>query len=93
MHFKIRFMANMKLLMGKEETELELFSPAEPTARDVLLALAKAENKDLSHLLAAGTDRSWSAIRVVRNGRVLESLDIKLTDGDTLALLPLLAAG
>lgn len=94
MHFKIYFMANMQLLMDKEEVELELCAPAEPTARDVLLALAEAENRDLSQLLTVGTeDRPWSAIRVVRNGHVLHSLDTTLTDGDTLTLLPLLAAG
>ena len=31
MRFRIRFMANMKLMLGKDEMEVELFSPADLT--------------------------------------------------------------
>ncbi len=93
MSIKVRFMANTRDLIGKEEIDLQMDGITQPTARDVLIAVAEAENKDLSGLLRAGGDGSWSAIRVVRNGRVLPSLDAQVADGDTLVLVPLLGAG
>lgn len=93
MSIKVRFMANTRDLVGKEEIDLQMDAVAHPTARDVLMAVAEAENRDLSSLLRAGESGSWSAIRVVRNGRVLHSLDVQVADGDVLVLLPLLGAG
>jgi molybdopterin converting factor small subunit len=93
MSIKVRFMANTRDLIGKEEIELQMDGVTESTARDVLMAVAEAENRDLTGLLRAGGSGSWSAVRVVRNGRVLHSLDALVTDGDVLVLLPLLGAG
>ncbi|MFH0915655.1 MAG: MoaD/ThiS family protein [bacterium] len=93
MSIKVRFMANAKDLVGKEEVDLQIDAAAQPTARDVLEAVARAENRDFSTLLRAGESGSWSAIRVVRNGRVLHSLDAEVADGDVLVLVPLLGAG
>jgi molybdopterin converting factor small subunit len=93
MSVKIRFMANTRDLFDKEEVELQLGTVTEPTARDVLMAVAEAEDRDLSGLLRAGEGGSWSTVRVVRNGRVLHSLDAQVADGDVLVLFPLLGAG
>ena len=93
MSVKVRFMANMRDLMGKEEVDLQVDALTQPTARDVLMAVAEAENRDWSSLLRAGATGSWSAVRVVRNGRVLHSLDVQVGDGDVLVLVPLLGAG
>jgi molybdopterin converting factor small subunit len=93
MSIKVRFMANTRDLVGKEEIDLQMDATTQPTARAVLMAVAEAENRDLSSLLRAGESGSWSAIRVVRNGRVLHSLDTQVADGDVLVLLPLLGAG
>jgi molybdopterin converting factor small subunit len=93
MSIKVRFMANTRDLVGKEEIDLSMDAVAQPTARGVLTAVAEAEDKDLSSVLRAGESGSWSAIRVVRNGLVLHSLDVQVADGDTLVLLPLLGAG
>lgn len=88
-------MANIWELVGKEETDLEVDVNAvpPPTARDMIMAVAEAENRDFSSLLRAGRGGSWSAIRVVRNGRVLPSLDVEVADGDVLVLVPLLGGG
>ncbi len=95
MSIKVRFMANIWELVGKEEMDLEVDVDAvpPPTARDLIKAVAEAENRDLSSLLRTGEGGSWSAIRVVRNGRVLPTLDAEVADGDVLVLVPLLGAG
>jgi len=93
MSIKVRFMANARDLVGKEEVDFPMDAVNEPTAREVLRAVAEAENRDLSSLLRAGEDGSWSALRVVRNGLVLHSLDVQVADGDVLVVVPLLGAG
>lgn len=93
MSIKIRFMANILEGFGEEEVDLQWDRDTAPTAREVLLAVGEAENRDLSGLLRAGKGGSWSAVRVVRNGKVLPSLDVQVADGDVLALFPLLGAG
>lgn len=93
MSIKVRFLANMRDLFGKEEIDLSLDGVAELTARDVITAIAEAEKKDVSNLLRTGQGGSWGAVRVVRNGRVLNSLDESVADGDVLVLVPLLGAG
>jgi molybdopterin converting factor small subunit len=86
-------MANIWELVGKEEIELQVDEATPTTAREVLIAVGEAENRDLSSLLRAGEGGSWSAVRVVRNGKVLPSLDVQVADGDVLVLVPLLGAG
>lgn len=96
MSVKVRFMANIWDHAGNEEMDLEVDVDAvpPPTARDLIKAVAEAENRDLSSLLRTSADgSSWSAIRVVRNDRVLTSLDVEVADGDVLVLVPLLGAG
>jgi molybdopterin converting factor small subunit len=93
MSIKVRFLANTRDLIGKAEIDLQMDAAAQPTARGVLMAVAKAENKDLSRLLRAGEGGSWSAIRVVRNGQILHSLDGQVADGDVLVVVPMLGAG
>jgi len=86
-------MANIWELVGKEEIEVQVDEVTPPTAREVIVAVGEAEHRDLSSLLRAGQGGSWSAVRVVRNGKVLPSLDVQVADGDVLALFPLLGAG
>jgi len=93
MSIKVRFLANIRDLIGKAEIDLQMDAAAQPTARDVLMAVAKTENKDLSRLLRAGEGGSWSSIRVVRNGQILHSLDAQVADGDVLVVVPMLGAG
>lgn len=93
MSIRVRFMASTRNLVDREEVDLPIDAVIEPTARGVLMAVAEAENRDLSNVLRAGEDGSWSAVRVVRNGVVLHSLDVQVADGDVLVLLPLLGAG
>jgi molybdopterin converting factor small subunit len=96
MSIKVRFMANIWEIVGKDEVDLEVDADADPppTAREVIMKVAEAENRDFSSLLRVGEGgSSWSAIRVVRNGRVLPSLDVEVADGDVLVLVPLLGAG
>jgi len=93
MSIKVRFMANIWELVGKEEVDLQVDEVTPPTAREVLMAVGEAENRDLSGLLRTGKGGSWSAVRVVRNGQVLPSLDVQVADGDVLMLFPLLGAG
>lgn len=93
MAIKVRFLANTRELFGKAETDIgpELALPC--TVRDVLVTLAQAENKDVGMLIRSGKEGTWSAVRVVCNGRVLHSLDSEVCDGDELVVVPLLGAG
>jgi molybdopterin converting factor small subunit len=90
---KVRFWANTQDLVGKPEVDVEIDGATRPTARDVLQAVAEAEDKDLSSVLRAGAAGSGSGVRVVRNGVLLPSLDDQVVDGDTLMLFPLLGGG
>ncbi len=92
MSIRVRFWANTVELLGKSEVTVQVDTLA-PTARDVLQAVAKAEHRDLSSILRAGAARNGTAVRVVRNGRVLPSLDARVADGDTLILFPQLSGG
>jgi len=93
MSIRVRCMANIWELVGKEEIEVQVDEVTPPTAREVIVAVGEAEHRDLSSLLRAGKGGSWSAVRVVRNGKVLPSLDVQVADGDVLVLVPLLGAG
>jgi molybdopterin converting factor small subunit len=94
MSIRVRCMANIWELVGKEEIEVQVDEVTPPTAREVIVAVGEAEHRDLSSLLRAGqSGSSWSAVRVVRNGQVLPSLDVQVADGDVLVLVPLLGAG
>jgi molybdopterin converting factor small subunit len=93
MSVKVRFTANIFQGVGEHEVDIDVEEDAAPTAREVLVAVGEAENRDLSGLLRTGQGGSWSAVRVVRNGRVLPSLDVQVADGDVLVLFPLLGAG
>ena len=93
MSIRVRCMANIWELVGKEEIEVQVDEVTPPTAREVIVAVGEAEHRDLSSLLRAGNGGSWSAVRVVRNGKVLPSLDVQVADGDVLVLVPLLGAG
>jgi len=93
MSIKVRFMASTKNLVDKEEVDLPIDAPSEPTVRGVLMAIAETENRDLSGLFQSGGSGSWGLVRVVRNGVVLQSLDVQVADGDVLMLLPLVGAG
>jgi molybdopterin converting factor small subunit len=90
---KVRFWANTQELVGKPEVEVRVDQFAHPTARDVLWAVAEAENRDLSHILRPEAPGAGGAVRVVRNGVLLPSLDVQVADGDTLQLFPLLGGG
>ena len=92
MSIKVRFWANTKELVGKPEVDVQVDGFSQPTARDVLLAVAEAEKRDLSSVLRTGT-AGWGGVRVVRNGVLLPSLDVRVADGDTLQLFPLLGGG
>jgi molybdopterin converting factor small subunit len=90
---KVRFWANTQDLVGKPEVDVEVDGVTQPTARDVLRAIAEAEHRDLGTVLQAGAAGSGSGVRVVRNGVLLPSLDDHVVDGDTLMLFPLLGGG
>jgi molybdopterin converting factor small subunit len=93
MSITVRFWANTQELVGKPEVEVPVDALEQPTARAVLMAVAEAENRDLSSVLRAGKSGSWGAVRVVRNGVLLPSLEVEVADGDTLMLFPLLGGG
>ena len=90
---KVRFWANTRDLIGKPEVDVPADGLVQPTARDVLQAVAEAEHKDLSSVLRPNAAGMGGAVRVVRNGVLLPSLDVQVADGDTLLLFPLLGGG
>lgn len=60
MSIKVQFFANTRNLVGKPEVDVEEVGLTQPTARDVLQAVAKAENKDLGAVLRGRTrPRGW----------------------------------
>ena len=93
MSIKVRFWANTRELVGKPELDVQVEALQQSTVRGVLMAVAEAEDRDLSKVLRAGKAGSWSGVRVVRNGVLLPSLDVEVADGDTLQLFPLLGGG
>jgi molybdopterin converting factor small subunit len=93
MSIKVRFWANTRELVGKPEVDVLVEGLSQPTVRDVLRAVAEAEKRDLSSVLRADAAGSGGGVRVVRNGVLLPSLDVRVADGDTLLLFPLLGGG
>ncbi len=93
MSIKVRFWANTQELVGKPEVDVQVEGPAQPTVRDVLRAVGEAENRDLSSIVRVGAPAAGGAVRVVRNGALLPSLDVQVADGDTLMVFPLLGGG
>ncbi len=90
---KVRFWANTQDLVGKPEVEVPVDGMTQPTARDVLRAVGEAEHRDLGNILRPEAPGAGGAVRVVRNGVLLPSLDVEVADGDTLMLFPLLGGG
>jgi molybdopterin synthase sulfur carrier subunit len=96
MAVKVRFFANVKQIMGKEEVTLNLAPSKRYRIKDILREIARSENKDLSTVLVEAQGRSRGTVRIVLNGKVVHSLDgleTTIKDGDEIAIFPLLAGG
>jgi MoaD family protein len=96
MAVSVRFFANVRQLMGKDEMTLDLDPSRRYTVRDILTEITRSENKDLSSLLVEVKGQSRGTVRVVVNGREIRSLDgseAPIEDGDCITIFPLLAGG
>ena len=96
MGVSVKFLANVKELMGREEITLDLDPSKQYTIKDVLREITASENKSLSTLLLEVRGKSRGTVRVVVNGKEIRSLDNSETivqDGDRISIYPLLAGG
>lgn len=96
MAVRVKFFANVRQLMGKEEVVLDLDPSKRYTLKDILLEVMRAENKDLSTVLLEVKGESRGAVRVVVNGKEIRSLDgseATIQNGDCITVFPLLAGG
>jgi molybdopterin synthase sulfur carrier subunit len=96
MAVSVRFFANVRQLMGKDEMTLDLDPSRRYTVRDILTEITRSEKKDLSSLLVEVKGQSRGTVRVVVNGREIRSLDgseATIENGDSITIFPLLAGG
>jgi len=92
----VKFFANVRQLMGKEEVTLNLDPSKRYTIKDILREVTEAENKDLSTILLEVKGESRGTVRVVVNGKEIRSLDgskATIQNGDCITIFPLLAGG
>ena len=96
MAVNVKFFANVRQLMGKDELTLELDPSKNYTVRDILQEIATSEDKELSTMLVTVQGGSRGAVRVIVNGREIHHLDgieTRVQDGDSITIFPLLAGG
>lgn len=96
MAITVKFFANVRKLMGREEMTFDLDPSRRYTIKDVLQHITESENKDLSALLLEVKGESRGTIRVVVNGKEIRSLDgsqATIHNGDCITIYPLLAGG
>lgn len=96
MAVRVRFFANVRQFMGKDEVTLDLTPSRQYTVKDVLEEIMRSENKDLSTILLESNGESRGTVRVVVNGKEIRSLNGSRTaihDGDRITIYPLLAGG
>jgi molybdopterin synthase sulfur carrier subunit len=92
----VKFFANVRQVMGKQQVTMELDPSKSYTIKDVLREIAEAENKDLSTVLLEVQGESRGTVRVVVNGKEVRSIgeaDAAIEDGDNITIYPLLAGG
>ncbi|MCG2722933.1 MAG: MoaD family protein [Thermodesulfovibrionales bacterium] len=92
----VKFFANVKKLIGKDEMTLNLAPSRHYRIRDILQEIAEYQNKDISPLFTKEQGIHLRTVRVVLNGRIiysLDSLEATVQDGDRIAIFPLLAGG
>jgi molybdopterin converting factor small subunit len=92
----VKFFANVRKLMEKEEITFDLDPSRRYTIKDVLRHVTESENKDLSTLLLEVKGESRGTVRVVVNGKEIRSLDgsqATIQNGDCITIYPLLAGG
>lgn len=92
----VKFFANVKKLIGKDEITLNLAPSRHYRIRDILQEIAEHQNKDISPFFTKEQGIHLRTVRVVLNGRIiysLDSLEATVQDGDRIAIFPLLAGG
>ena len=92
---KVHSIFELKKILGQREVELRISGGG--TVRDLLGAMVKTWGEELAgRLFAPGTQRLFSYIRVMVNGRdigFLNGMDTVLQDGDDVLILPPAAGG
>jgi molybdopterin synthase sulfur carrier subunit len=92
----IRFYANIRQLMGKDEIILNLDPSRRYTVRDVLEEIVRSEHKELSTMLIEVEEKARGTVRILVNGDEVRSLDgaeTTVRDGDRITIFPLLGGG
>ena len=96
MTIHIKFFANVKKSMGKDEITLNLAPSKHYSIRDILKEIERSENKELFHLSSEAQGVPIGSVRIVLNGKIIHSfgeLETTVHDGDRIANFPLLAGG
>lgn len=92
----VKFFANVRQLMGKDEITLNLNPSKSYSTRDILREITETEDKELSIMLIEVQGKSRGAVRVVVNGKEIHSLDgleTTVQNGDRITIFPLLGGG
>jgi molybdopterin synthase sulfur carrier subunit len=92
----VRFFANVRQSMGKDEVILDLDPGKRYTIKDILREISRSENTDLSFILREVNGESRGAVRVVVNGKEIRSIEgseASIKNGDRISIFPLLAGG
>ena len=96
MTVRVKFFANVRQLMGKDELILNLDPSKTYNIRDILREVTQSENKDLSTMLLEVDGKSRGAVRILVNGEQIHSLiglDTTIDDGAQITIFPLLGGG
>ncbi len=96
MTVSVKFYANVRKLLGKEELRLDLDPSRTYHIKDIVGVITESERSEISTALIEIQGKSHDAIRVVINGKDISSLnglETDVQDGDEIMIFPLLSGG
>ncbi|MHA1239054.1 MAG: MoaD/ThiS family protein [Candidatus Odinarchaeia archaeon] len=93
---KVKFLANLAIFMGRSEMDIPLDEGKKYTVRDLIEIITEKTGKDLKSKTLGEKRVALGAVRILINGRDINSLnrfDTELKDSDEVAMFPALGAG
>lgn len=97
MQISVRFFTRLREITGKREETLRFPKDETPTIRTILETLSKRYGKDFTeYVYDKKTREAKSFLQFLVNGRGVpptEEMNVKLSDGDVLAIVPPVGGG
>lgn len=93
---KIRFLANLGIFMGRSQMEISLDKGKKYTVKDLIEIITEKTGKDLKSKTLEKQRVSLGAVRILVNGRdinTLKKFDTEIKDTDQIDMFPALGAG